>query len=222
MARSERRPSIASATAGACAGRCAPGCPKGSGTLRGWIDELAPGQRRYRGPNPKRDPVPIEKKVQAIAELEARTGPCIWRREIMGDNGGDTERKGVPASKEYDDLPDDIEVLQDMLREAKMQLRRGRHRFHADEPNGLWITDVTEFRIPAGRAYLSPIVDCSGGMPPSWPVSTSPDAEMANPSLLDACRWLNEGDRPKIHSDCGCHYRWPGWIRICDESGLAR
>lgn len=115
------------------------GYPKGSDTLRGWIDEPAPGQRKHRGPNPKRDPVPIEKKVQAIGELEARTGPAaqiaekhgvsrtapyIWRRETMGDNVGDTEEKGVPVSREYDDLPDDIEVLQDMLREAKMQLRR--------------------------------------------------------------------------------------------------
>lgn len=100
------------------------GYPKGSDTLRGRIDELAPGQRKHGGPNPKRDPVPIEKKVQVIAELEARTAPYIWRREIMGDNVGGTEKKGVPVSKEYDDLPDDIEVLQDMLREAKMQLRR--------------------------------------------------------------------------------------------------
>lgn len=115
------------------------GCPKGSDTLRGWIDELAPGQRKCRGPNPKRDPVSVEKKVQAIAELEARTGPaaeieekhgvprtapCIWRREIMGDDVGDTEEKGVPASRECDGLPDGIEVLQDMLRDAKMQLRR--------------------------------------------------------------------------------------------------
>ena len=115
------------------------GCPKGSGTLRGWIDGLAPGQRKHRGPNPERDPVPIEKKVQAVAELEARTGPaaeiaekhgvprtapCIWRREMMGDNGGDPEKKGVPVSRECDGLPDDIEVLQDMLREAKMQPRR--------------------------------------------------------------------------------------------------
>ena len=54
----------------------------------------------------------------------SRTAPYVWRREIMGDNVGDTEEKGVPASREYDDLPDDIEVLQDMLREAKMQLRK--------------------------------------------------------------------------------------------------
>ncbi|MDY5275031.1 MAG: IS3 family transposase [Atopobiaceae bacterium] len=367
------------------------GYPKGSDTLRGWIDELAPGQRKHRGPNPKRDPVPIEKKVQVVAELEARTGPAaeiaekhgvsrtapyIWRREIMGDNGGDPEKKGVPVSKEYDDLPDDIEALQDMLREAKMQLRRvqleldvrqatleivkkdqgadpelltneekaamvealraeyrlceilpvvgmakssyeyarraqakgeteehaaarkavieafeasggtygyrriyaqvnadaedgaaigewtvrsimeeenlvaraarkkrryssyegeiseapenllrdekGKHRFGADKPNELWITDVTEFRIPAGKVYLSPIVDCFDGMPLSWSISTSPDAEMANSSLLGACRWLVEGDHPKIHSDRGCHYRWPGWIKICKENGLVR
>ena len=115
------------------------GYPKGSDTLRGWIDGPAPGQRKHRGPNPKREPVPIEKKVQVVAELEARTGPaaeiaekhgvprtapCIWRREIMGDNVGDTEKKGIPASRECDGLPDGIEVLQDMLREAKMQLRK--------------------------------------------------------------------------------------------------
>ena len=115
------------------------GYPKSREALGGWIDEIAPGQRKYRGPNPKRDPVPVERKVQVVAELEARTGPaaeiaerhgvsrtapCIWRREIVGDNGGDPEKKGVPVSKEYDDLPDDIEALQDMLREAKMQLRR--------------------------------------------------------------------------------------------------
>ena len=367
------------------------GYPKGSDTLRGWIDELAPGERKKRGPYPKRDPVPIEKKVQVIAELEARTGPAteiaekhgvsrtapyVWRREIIGDNGGEPEKKGEPVSKEYDDLPDDIEVLQDMLREAKMQLRRvqleldvrqatleivkkdpgadqglltnaekaamvtalrakyklceilpvvgmakssyeyarsaqargetgehaaarravveafeasggtygyrrvyaqvnanaedgaaigewtvrsimeeerlvaraakkkrryssyageiseapenllrderGKHHFRADKPNELWITDVTEFRIPAGKVYLSPIIDCFDGMPLSWSISTSPDAEMANSSLLGACEWLNEGDRPKIHSDRGCHYRWPGWIEICKKNGLVR
>ena len=367
------------------------GYPKSRMTLCDWIDELAPGQRKYRGPNPKRDPVPVEKKVQVVAELEARTGsaaeiaerhgvsrtaPYVWRREIMGDNGGEPETKGEPVSKEYDDLPDDIEVLQDMLREAKLQLRRtqleldvrqatleiikkdpgtdpnrltnaekaamvtalrgkyrlceilpavgmakssyeyarnaqlrgeseehaaarravveafeascgtygyrrvyaqvnadaedgatigewtvrhimeeeklvarvakkkrryssyggeiseapenllrderGRHHFRADGPNELWITDVTEFRIPAGKVYLSPIVDCFDGMPLSWSISTSPDAEMANSSLIGACEWLGEGDHPKIHSDRGCHYRWPGWIGICEDNGLVR
>lgn len=45
---------------------------------------------------------------------------------MMGDNVGDAEEKGVPVSREYDDPPDDIEVLRDMLREAEMRLRRVR------------------------------------------------------------------------------------------------
>lgn len=41
---------------------------------------------------------------------------------MMGDNVGGTEEKGVPASKGFDDLPDDVEALQEMLREARMRL----------------------------------------------------------------------------------------------------
>lgn len=99
---------------------------------------------------------------------------------------------------------------------------RGRHHFRSNKPNELWITDAAEFRIPAGKVYLSPIVDCFDGMPLSWSISTSPDAEMANSSPLGACRRLGEGDHPKIHSDRGRHYRRPGWIGTCDENGLVR
>ena len=101
------------------------------------IDEPAPGQRKYREPSPKAGPVPLAEKMQAVAELESRSGtaaevaekhgvprtaPYVWRREMMGDNGGGPETRGEPVDKEFDDLPDDIEVLRDMLREAKMQL----------------------------------------------------------------------------------------------------
>ena len=99
---------------------------------------------------------------------------------------------------------------------------RGKHRFRADSPNETWMTDVTEFRIPAGKAHLSPTVDRLDGMPPSRSIPTSPDAEMANSSLLGACGWLDGGDRPAVHSDGGGHYRWPGWIKICEENGLVR
>ena len=63
----------------------------------------------------------------------------------------------------------------------------------------IWITDVTEFRTPAGKTYLSPIIDRFDGMPISRTISTTPDAEMANSSLLGACSQLKEGKRPKGH-----------------------
>ena len=40
--------------------------------------------------------------------------------------------------------------------------------------------------------------------------------------LEEACAGLSEGEAPVVHSDCGCHYRWPGWIAICEERGLTR
>ena len=52
------------------------GYPKSREVLGDWIDEIAPGQRRRRGPNPRTEAVPTEKKVQVVAELEARTGPA--------------------------------------------------------------------------------------------------------------------------------------------------
>lgn len=99
---------------------------------------------------------------------------------------------------------------------------KGRHHFSADKPNELWITDITEFRIPAGKCYLSPIIDCFDGMPIGWSIGTSPSAELANSSLLRACAQLRDGEHPCGHSDRGGHYRWPGWIAICDEHGIAR
>jgi len=42
--------------------------------------------------------------------------------------------------------------------------------FHANRPNEKWLTDITEFAIPAGKVYLSPMIDCFDGMPVSWRV----------------------------------------------------
>ena len=70
--------------------------------------------------------------------------------------------------------------------------------------------------------YLSPIIDCFDGMAVSWTIGTSPNAELVNTMLEDAIRTLNISDHPLVHSDRGCHYRWPDWIRIMDTAELTR
>lgn len=72
------------------------------------------------------------------------------------------------------------------------------------------------------KCWLSPVADCFDGMVVSWTLPRSPGAAMADGMLLDAIATLGDGERPVIHSDRGCHYRWPGWIRICEEHGLTR
>jgi len=94
--------------------------------------------------------------------------------------------------------------------------------FHADAPNQKWLTDLTEFRLPAGKVYLSPIIDCFDGMAVAWTMSTSPNAELVNTMLDDAVSTLADGQRPLVHSDRGCHYRWPGWIERMEAAGLTR
>ncbi|WP_236034598.1 IS3 family transposase [Bifidobacterium saguinibicoloris] len=94
--------------------------------------------------------------------------------------------------------------------------------FHATAPNRLWATDITEFSIPAGKVYLSPVIDCFDGMPVAWTIGASPNAALANGMLETACATLRPGETPVIHSDRGCRYRWPEWIRICTDHGQAR
>lgn len=95
--------------------------------------------------------------------------------------------------------------------------------FSADAPNEKWLTDITEFQIPAGKVYLSPMIDCFDGMVVSWSIGTRPNAELVN-TMLDAAidKVAASGDRPLVHSDRGGHYRWPGWLTRITEAKLVR
>ena len=94
--------------------------------------------------------------------------------------------------------------------------------FHADEPNRKWLTDITEFSIPAGKVYLSPTIDCYDGMPVAWAVSDRPDAQLVNVMLDRAIESLPQDAHPIIHTDRGCHYRCHGWIERMDKAELTR
>ena len=95
--------------------------------------------------------------------------------------------------------------------------------FSAGAPNEKWLTDITEFQIPAGKVCLSPMIDCFDGMVVSGSIGTRTDAELVN-TMLDAAidKVAASGDRPVVHSDSGGHYRWPGWLsRIADAKLVA-
>jgi len=95
--------------------------------------------------------------------------------------------------------------------------------FSASAPNEKWLTDITEFQIPAGKVYLSPMIDCHDGLVVSWSISTRPDAELVN-TMLDTAIETVVGNphRPLVHSDRGGHYRWPGWLSRIAEAKLVR
>ncbi|MDR5763100.1 IS3 family transposase [Caballeronia sp. LZ035] len=95
--------------------------------------------------------------------------------------------------------------------------------FRATAPNRKWLTDITEFHIPAGKVYLSPVIDCFDGLVVSWSIGTRPDADLVN-TMLDAAveMVVDSTDRPVVHSDRGAHYRWPGWLSRMRDAKLTR
>ena len=95
--------------------------------------------------------------------------------------------------------------------------------FHASSPNEKWLTDITEFQIPAGKVYLSPMIDCFDGMVISWSIGTRPDAQLVNNMLDAAIETVAQSPyRPIVHSDRGAHYRWPGWLTRIGDAKLIR
>lgn len=95
--------------------------------------------------------------------------------------------------------------------------------FKAEYPNQKWLTDITEFAIPSGKAYLSVVIDCFDGCPISWEIGNRPNAQLANNSLSQAIKGDAQDYKGVIlHSDRGCHYRWPGWISLTKKYGIIR
>ena len=162
--------------------------------------------------------------------------------EIFSANDGRYGYRRIHIDLRNEGIRVSEKVVARLMREQGLTAKRGKRRkyssykgelsaapenlvkrvFHADAPNKLWLTDITEFRIPAGKVYLSPIVDCFDGLVVSWTMSTSPNAELANSMLDEAAAKLGPGEHPTVHSDRGCHYRWPGWIERCEKYGITR
>ena len=154
------------------------------------------------------------------ARLAAERGPLSEKavRDVMRERGlAVVYRKKARGYSSYageiDEAPANLPLNKD-----------GTHDFRAGAPNEKWVTDITEFKLPDDprKVYLSPIVDLFDTKPVAWSIGLRPDAALANSSLEAACATLAPGERPFCHSDRGCHYRWPGWKRICEENGIVR
>ena len=218
------------------------GYPKSHELLTAWIDELAPGRRKLR-----HGPVPEELKRKAVVAVASGRSESRDAAAGLGVEASENSKRGYGYKRVHLE-PESMGVRVSAKRVMRLTARHGLaplfksakrygsykgepakapknladRDFHAERPNRLWITDPAGFSIPAGKAYLSPVIDCHDGLPVAWTIGTSPNAALANGMLADACSTLRDGEKPIIHSDRGCRYRWPEWIRICKEHGLTR
>jgi transposase InsO family protein/transposase-like protein len=162
--------------------------------------------------------------------------------EIFDENGGRYGYRRIHALLVREDIRISEKIVRRIMQEDALEVFTKKNRkynsykgevtpavenllerdFHADKPNLKWLTDITEFHIPAGKIYLSPVIDCFDGLAVSWTVGTSPDANLVNEMLDSAAGTLGDGEHPVVHSDRGGHYRWPGWIERMERYGLTR
>ena len=199
-----------------------------------WIaEENTPPKTRKEYPvidNPPDHPrnPPLEVKLNAIHRCYelgenikyvsedigySRASIYQWRKRYLKEGTlGLMNHKNITPGTLVEGSVSSTDISSDEINQLKPQI----------QANEKWLTDITEFAIPAGKVYLSPIVDCFDGLLVNWNISTSPDALLVNSMLDDAAKLLSVGEKPIIHSDKGVHYRWPGWIDRMEKNGFIR
>ena len=199
-----------------------------------WIaEENTPPKTRKKYPvinNPPDHPrnPPLEVKLDAIHRCYelgenikyvsenigySRASIYQWRKRYLKEGTlGLMNHKNITPGTLVEGSVSSTDISSDEINQLKAQI----------QANEKWLTDITEFAIPAGKVYLSPIVDCFDGLLVNWTISTSPDALLVNSMLYDAAKLLSVGEKPIIHSDRGVHYRWPGWIDRMEKNGFIR
>lgn len=97
-------------------------------------------------------------------------------------------------------------------------------RFHAERPNTLWSTDVTEFIMTTCdcKVYLSPIKDFCDGSIVSHSCSTTPDMRLVM-SMLDEALDNNPCLSGLVfHSDQGWPYQNRKWTSRLESRGITQ
>lgn len=92
--------------------------------------------------------------------------------------------------------------------------------FTATAPNQKWVTDVTEFAVCDEKIYLSPIMDLYNREIISYSISKSPNFNQTREMLNDAFKYINELDKPILHSDQGWQYQMKTYQRLLEEHNI--
>ena len=82
---------------------------------------------------------------------------------------------------------------------------RLKRRFHVNEPNRVWVSDVTYLKTNAGWLYLCVWIDLFSRAVVGWSLSTSLKSQFVCDALMAGLN-RRPGVRPLVHSDRGVQY----------------
>ena len=132
-------------------------------------------------------------------------------KAIQGNNGKYHSYKGDNGEVKTNLL------LQKETVDGKEKLVR---HFEANKPNEIWTTDVSEFKYPGGKLYLSPIFDMYDQSIISYDISTSPDFTQTKRMIDIAFNKYPNLEGLIFHSDQGWQYQMKPYQNWLKERGI--
>ena len=110
-------------------------------------------------------------------------------------------------------------LLNKEIDEVKHQTYYKRN-FITKSVNEVWLSDVTEFRIPAGKLYLSPIMDLHNREIVSYNISKSPNYEQITDMLNKAFDKYPSVKGLKFHTDQGWQYQMKHFTETLEKKEI--
>lgn len=131
-----------------------------------------------------------------------------------------------PAQKQrYNSYKGDMNgVCSNLLLEKKYNRHtkkiNEKRNFKTTSVNQKWTTDISEFKIAAGKLYLSPILDMHNREIVSYDISTKPDLSQISRMLNDAFSKHTDLTGLIFHSDQGWQYQHYSYHQFLLDKGI--
>jgi len=97
---------------------------------------------------------------------------------------------------------------------------RVERQFHRDNPDELWVTDVTEHPTREGKVYCAVVLDAWSRRVIGWSIDGSPSTALVTNALGMAIDQRRPTSSTVIHSDQGTQFTFWAFTRRAVDSGL--
>jgi transposase InsO family protein len=93
-------------------------------------------------------------------------------------------------------------------------------QFHRDEPDQLWVTDITEHPTREGKVYCAVVLDVCSRRVVGWSIDSAATAALVTNALGMAIEQRQPAAGTLIHSDDGTQFTSWGFTQRALDSGL--
>ena len=142
-------------------------------------------------------------------------------RRIMSESGLFGKQ---PKNKYHSYKGDNGELKENLLLYKEVDEENHKTRYIRDfdtsKPNEKWTTDVSEFKAPGGKLYLSPIMDMYDGYIISYDISTHPDFTQTKRMIDKAFEQYPNLEGLIFHSDQGWQYQMKPYQQWLEDKGI--